>query len=323
VGGRDLLRRALGVAVALVGLAAVAAHPALGQARLDYRTADPRALLQAWKTVAPEDRSALATAMVARRAQVLPYLWDAVRFGDQREKLFACAMIADVRDRDGVDALLVATSDPDVKVRRRAATALRILADPRSAARLRELVRSESDPGVVETSLAALGKLGQRSDRYLVEPFLTHPDAGVRVVAAGALAMLGDERGLDIVLAATTSSDLPEVQKSATYALGLFRAAAAGDRLQAILDNPYGAWKSYALIAVAERKLATQTPKEQVATLEPLVLGRSRTLAEWAVDHLTDIGNPAAVAALRKARTRSTPVAQLAERRLILLGAQP
>jgi hypothetical protein len=309
--------------VALVGLAAMAAQPALAQPRLDYRTADPRALLQAWKTVPPEERGALATAMVARRAQVLPYLWDAVRFGDQREKLFACAMIADVRDRDGVDALLVATSDSDVKVRRRAATALRILADPRSAARLRELVRSEPDLGVLRTSLAALGKLGQRSDRRLVEPFLTHADAGVRVVAAGALAMLGDERGLDIVLAATTSSDDPEVQKSATYALGLFGAAAAGDRLQAILANPYGAWKSYALIAVAERKLATQTPTQQVATLEPLVVGRSRTLAEWAVDHLTDIGNPAAIAALRKARTRSTPVAALAERRLILLGAQP
>ena len=70
----------MGVAVTCVGLAAVAAHPVLAQARLDYRTADPRALLQAWKTVAPEDRSALATAMVARRAQVLPYLWDAAPF---------------------------------------------------------------------------------------------------------------------------------------------------------------------------------------------------------------------------------------------------
>ncbi len=323
MGGRELLRHAFGVAVTLIGLAAVAAQPVLAQPRLDYRTADPRALLQAWKTVAPEERSALAKAMVARRAQVLPYLWDAVRFGDQRDKMFACAMIADVRDHDGVDALLVATADPDVKVRRRAATALRILADPRSAARLRELIKSDPDTGVLKTSLAALGKLGQRSDRRIVEPFLGHADPGVRVVAAGALAMLGDERGLDIVLAATTSSDLPEVQKSATYALGFFRAAAAGDRLQAILDNPYGAWKGYALVAVAERKLATQTAAERVATLEPLVVGRSRTLAEWAVDQLTDIGSPAAVTALRKAQTRSTPVSKLAERRLILLGAQP
>lgn len=321
MGGRQSSGRGLSAIVALLGTLATASLPALGQSPPDYRTASPRALVQAWKTAPREERNAIAAALVARGAQVLPALWDAIRFGDRQEKLFACSMIAEMRDRDGVDALLGATTDPDVKVRRRAATALRILADPRSAPRLRELTRSETDLGVLKTTLAALGRLGQRRDLHLIEPFLAHGDHGVRVLAAGALAMLDDEQGLDLVLQATHAAD-PSVQKSATYALGLFAAAAAGQRLEAILGDPQGAWKSYALIALAERRLATQSTAEQIATLDALARGRSRNLAEWAVDRLTDIGNADAAAVLRKVLARQTPVGPMAERRLRVLEAR-
>jgi HEAT repeat protein len=318
--GRGLLGR--GLTAALVGVLAGASLPALGQTRLDYRKAPPRALVQAWKSVPSHERGALAAAMVARRAQVLPVLRETVRSGDQAEKLMACGMIAELRDRDGVEPLLAATADPDVKVRRRAATALRILADRRAAARLRQLTGSETDLGVLKTTLAALGRLGDRRDIRLIEPFLSHADYGVVVVAAGALAMLGDERGLETVIQATNAAD-PGVQKSATYALGLFSAAPAGERLQAIIRDPRGAWKSYALIALGERRLAAQSTAEQVATLEALARGRSRTLAEWAVDRLTDIGTADAIAALRTVREKQTPVGAKAERRLSVLEARP
>jgi HEAT repeat protein len=156
----------------------------------------------------------------------------------------------------------------------------------------------------------------------LIEPFLAHNDDGVRVVAAGALAMLGDQQGLDLVIQATYAAD-PGVQKSATYALGFFPAGAAGERLQAIVDDPQGAWKGYALVALGERRLAAQTTSEQVATLDALAGGRSRTLAEWAVDRLTDIGNADAAAVLRKLRDRQTPVGAMAERRLRALETTP
>ena len=308
--------------LAFVGLLAVTSAPAVGQARLDYRTAAPGDLVRAWKTTPREQRGALAAAMIARGQQVLPAVREAARSGEAAEKIFACTMIAEMRDHDGVDALVVATGDADVKVRRRATTALRILADARSAPRLRELVKSESDLGVLKTALAALGRLGQRRDVRLIEPFLGHADDGVRVTAAAALAMLGDERGLDLVIQATHAVD-PAVQKSATYALAFFSAAAAGARAQAILDDPRGAWKSYALIALVERRLATQSVGEQVSTLDQLAHGRSRTAAEWAVDRLTDIGTPDAVAVLRKVRDRATPVGAMADRRVKVLEAKP
>ena len=296
--------------------------PAFAQPGADLRNASPRQLLQQWKTAHRVDKPAIAAELVARRAQALPELRAAVRSGDREEKLFACSVIAELRDRDSLADVLAATADGDVVVRRRAATTLRILADSRAAVRLRQILRDESDLGVLMSSMAALGRIGETRDIAVIEGFLTHGSAAARVVAAGSLAMLGDERGLEIVLLGTESDD-PEVRKSATYALGFFKAADAGDRLQQILADPNGSWKSYAQIAQAERRLAGETASQQLQTLDELANGRSRSAAEWAVDRLTDIGGPGAIAVLRKVRERSTPVGAKAERRLLVLGAQP
>jgi hypothetical protein len=315
------LRRGL-FTLAGIGVLAVAVElPASGQG-LNYRTANPRALVTALKTVPDAERNKVAEAIIIRRAEMLPVLRESAQSGDRMEKILACGMIAELRDRGSLDAVLAASADRDVTVRRRAATVLRILADGRARPRLRQLLQSETDLGVLKSAIAALGGVGQRPDLADLGPFLSHTDLGVRVTAAGALAMLGDQRGLDLVIEATFDTD-PAVQKNATFVLGLFSAPAAGDRLQAILDDPRGAWKAYALVARSQRLLAKQSISEQIATLDTMANGRSRTSAEWAVDRLTDIGNPDAIAVLRKTRGRSTPVGQLAERRLLVLGVQP
>jgi HEAT repeat protein len=321
--GRIYVARALKGIFGVCAVLAVAVAPALGQQpRPDYRSLQPRQLITAWKTAAREDRAALAAEMITRRAEVLPALRQSVQSGDREEKMFACSAIAEMRDHDSVDTLLAATSDADVKVRRRALTVIRILADGRSAPRLRELLRSEADHGALKTAIAALGRVGKASDIALIAPFLTHADFGVQVVAAAALAMLGDQRGIDLVIQATHSDD-PGVQKSATYALGFFTAPSAAQRLQAIIADPNGAWKAYALVALGERRLATQSTAEQISTLDSLAHGHSRVLSEWAVDRLTDIGGPDAAAVLRGVRDRKTPVGAKAARRLQLLEAQP
>ena len=308
-------------AAALVAAALVLATATSGLAQSsDYRTADPRALVNAWTHAPAAERGPIVDALIERRAQAQPALWEAARFGSSQEKKFACSMIAELRDHDGVDALVDASADADVHVRRRAATALRILADRRAVPRLRAITRDESDLGVLKTALVALGKLGDARDVATIAGFLGHGDAGVRVVAAGALAMLGDERGLAIALQATGDPD-PGVQKSATYALGFFTAPAAAAKLDAIIADPQADWRAYALLAKAERALAGQPPAQQVALLDEFAQMRSRTVAEWAVDRLTDLGGADAAAALRRATKRSTPVAGLAARRLRALEA--
>jgi hypothetical protein len=134
--------------------------------------------------------------------------------------------------------------------------------------------------------------------------------------------MLGDERGLAIVLQAIADPD-PGVQKTATYALGFFAAPAAAAQLDAIIADPQASWRAYALLAKAERALVGKTAAQQAALLDEFAQMRSRTVAEWAVDRLTDLGGPDAAAALRRATKRTTPVAGLAARRLRALEARP
>lgn len=308
---------AAAVAVVLVATGTLAA----AQMTPNYRAVAPRALVSIWTQAPNHERPAIAEALAARPAEARVVLRDAARTGTTPEKVFALGMLAELRDRDGVDVVVAASRDADVRVRRRAATALRILNDRRAAQRLRALTRSESDLGVLKSALAALGRLGLQRDVKTIAPFLEHEDVGVRVVAAGALAMLGDERGLDVVLHATDVAN-PGVQKSATYALGFFTDPVATARLDAILADPDGAWKAYALLARAERALAGQPASRQVELLDEFSQMRSRTVAEWAVDRLTDLEGPEAEAVLRRVSNRPTPVGAIASRRLLARGVQ-
>jgi hypothetical protein len=62
------------------------------------------------------------------------------------------------------------------------------------------------------------------------------------------------------------------------------------------------------LIAVAQRRMAAQSTVDQIATLDTVANGRSRTAAEWAVERLTDIGDGDAAEVLRRVGERSTPI---------------
>ena len=85
------------------------------------------------KTAPRRERGAIADALVARRSRCCRCCGIGGRFGDAPDKVIACSLIAEMRDRDGVDAVVDASADADVRVRRRAVTALRMLADRRAA----------------------------------------------------------------------------------------------------------------------------------------------------------------------------------------------
>lgn len=272
-------------------------------------------MLAALRTAPARERADVADAIVARRNDLLPGLRAAATGGSPADRFLACTLLAELRDRDGVDALVAATADPDVRVRRRAATSLRLLGDPRAASRMRALLRSETDTGVLKTALATLGRVGRTADRSRIAPFLEHGNESVRVTAAGSLAMLGDESALDAVLLASHSID-PGAQKTAVFALGLFADARAGERLAAILADPHGPWKAWALVAEANRSLRGRDAAARATALEALAFDRrSRTLAEWAVDELSAEDTPEAAAALQRAGGRGGLIGDKAGRR--------
>ncbi len=291
------------------------------QSQNRFAAMGPRALVGEWQAASRPDRERIADAIAARGEPSLVVLRNVAETGNRGEKVFACSMIAELRDADGVPAVLTATTDSDVEVRRRAATALRILADVRARPRMRTLLQSAEDLGVLKTALATLGKIGARSDRARVRPFLAHADPEVRVVAAIALAMLGDESGRNVLLTAI-ASDNPGAQKQATFGLGYLDDAASRARLQAILDDPGGRWKSYATIAITVRDMGSLSAAEKVTMLFPIARGRSRIANRWALEELTDIDTPEARAVIRTLADGTRPVALSARRRLAIAGAR-
>jgi HEAT repeat protein len=285
------------VAGGLLVASVAAASVAYGQNQ--YEMMAPGALMQAWMSGNPADKPAIAQALIDNRAASTAALRDAVISGDAATRAFACSMLAELRDVDSVPALLTASGDQDERVQGRAVSALRDIGDPRALPRLRELLQTAPSPGVLKRALAGIGKLGTAGDRGLVRPLLAHPDEGVRVMAAGALAMLGSAGGQDVLLDATERDD-PGAQKNATYALGFLGTPEATARLNEILADPNGQWKSYAVMALAQHERASQSPPQQAATLERLARGRDRLVAGWALDELTDLPVPEAVQVIQQ-----------------------
>jgi HEAT repeat protein len=126
------------------------------------------------------------------------------------------------------DRLRIALADPDPVVRRRAVT---IAARHRDVDLLDAL--RDPDPSVVEVAAWASGEHEEVSDAVLaalVELAGVAPDPLVREAAVAALGAIGDDRGLDAILAAT--ADRPAIRRRAVLALAPFVApdhARAGD----------------------------------------------------------------------------------------------
>jgi len=292
-------RRAPWGAAALVVPVLLAAAPALAQNGNAYRGLPARDLVRVAERAPVNERPAILEAMLERRAETLPVLRQEARAGTPAGRLLAIGMMAEMRDDGGVLALLDAAADRDEGVQRAALAALRTLADPRAGKRFRQLVRTNGRGGALKIAAAGLGRIGTAADRALLRALLDNPDEGVRVHAAGALAMLGSDEG-EAVLLSALDGDNPIAQKNATYALGFVRTPAARERLQRILDDPAGEWKSYALIALAQQRRASESEAEELAELALLGRGRDRIAADWAIEELTDLDIDGATELLRE-----------------------
>lgn len=309
-------RAPLGAALYLIGT--LAAADALAQPQPNYRGAAPEALVRAAAYGPVTERPAVLEALLESRGAALPTLRDEARRGVTRDsRLAAIGMLVEMRDRDGVPALLDAAGDTDEQIQRGALAALRTLADPRAVTRFRQVVRKGTSAGAVKIAAAGLGRIGNGTDLASLRALLASGDEGVRVTAAGALAMLGSDEGTQVLLDAI-AGDNALAQKNATYALGFVHTAEAAAKLQEIVDDPDGRWKSYAVIALAERGLPAQQPDEQIATLALLGRGRDRIAADWAIEQLTDSSHRDATEVLREIGTRKGPIGMKARLRLKL-----
>lgn len=127
------------------------------------------------------------------------------------------------------DLIVTALADADVRVRRRAAEIAATHPDVDLVP-----VLGDADPNVVEMAAWACGEHESRRDAIvdrLIELAGTASEPLVREAAVAALGAIGDERAVDVIIAAT--SDKPAVRRRAVLALAPFD----GDEVEAAIDR--------------------------------------------------------------------------------------
>jgi HEAT repeat protein len=134
-----------------------------------------------------------------------------------------------------------AAADPDPSVRRRAAElAPAFNRSPEEITAGVLAVLADDDQSVAEAAAWALGELGPAAIEAgavgrLAEVVRAHSDPLVREAAVAALGALGDQHGLEAVLAACR--DKPAIRRRAVLALAAFDGPAVDEALRAALDD--------------------------------------------------------------------------------------
>jgi HEAT repeat protein len=143
------------------------------------------------------------------------------------------ALVRGARRALARDAWLVAASDEQAALRRRAAELAPALGRNVPLRALRTLL-ADDDGLVAEAAAFALGERAHGSTRVIGElasAATAHADPLVREAAVAALGALGDDQGLPAILQACT--DRPAIRRRAVLALAAFD----GEEVEAALDT--------------------------------------------------------------------------------------
>ena len=281
----------------------------------------PAQLVELWDDASHAERVIIQNRLIDDIPTAIPILQNKILTGTQKQKLFACTMIAEIRDTNSVPILLKAIDDPDDKVKIRAISSLGILKANQAADKIRQEMSITKNKGVLKASLAALGTLGRPQDIAVLKTYLSSPDESVKVNAAAAMALLGNYDGQNILIAGIQSSN-PGVKKEATYSLGFINTDQAKIKLQEIINDPNGQWKSYAKIALAQQELLNKPINQQLIILEVTTNDENQRVAEWAVEKIADMDVPQGNAILQKVEKHKTEAGMRASRLLKIKGAK-
>ncbi|HEV8623883.1 MAG TPA: HEAT repeat domain-containing protein [Acidimicrobiia bacterium] len=192
----------------------------------------------------PVERAAAVAAAGLRRpvAAEMPEALASLVEDDADPRVRAAALGALARLPDPPAATWArAAADPDPSVRRRAADLAPAFArSPKEVAAGLLAVLADDDPAVADAAAWALGELGPAAVEAgavgrLAEAAEGHADPLVREAAVAALGALGDQGGLEAVLAACR--DKPAIRRRAVLALAAFEGPAVDAALRAALDD--------------------------------------------------------------------------------------
>lgn len=152
-------------------------------------------------------------------------------------RMYAAQGLGRMKSRASAPKLAAAMGDKTMGVRREAAKALGILADPKQGAVLAKAAKAEDDPETRAAILLALGQSGDKKQIPVLEGFLAHSSESARFGAAAGLCVMGAASGVKFAKARLDSKDKYERMQG----LMLFEGARAKDAapvLEPLLKDP-------------------------------------------------------------------------------------
>ncbi len=250
-----------------------------------------RELLDRLQNATRLERASILEQAFAYRREALVELRRRAREGTVEEQAVACDLLRRARDRRAEAALLAALDSPDATVQERAVQGLRHVGTEEAAKRIRELI-GETDSGpLLRAGLAALGELGSTDSIPLLETFLGHEKQSIQVSAAWALAKLGEESVLPVLLEAL-ENDLPYARRVAVQALGNLPGPSGAFELETVAGDSHDPWQGEALAALTARHLREVKGTEQrVEFLITHAGSPDEAVAVWAVSALAKEGS--------------------------------
>jgi hypothetical protein len=299
----------MGTRHTIIALAALWISPCLaGTIIVDYNTRaelnakKPQQLIERYHKSPLAQREAIVDLLMDKRADSIIALRNTVTSGiTTKEKVFACKLLMEMRDRGAVRTLLQATETPEKVVRIHAINALREIGDVKAAPKFRKFLEAAPDNETLICSIYGLGKLGNKSDIKTLRGYLDKSQAIVKTSAAVSCAMLGEPNVLNILLEMTGNED-PLVSKMAVQGLGFINTPESAARLRAILNDPNAMWRNYAQISLKQQKLTSlRSEPERIQLLSGLSYDSNKWISEWAVKQLAD-RKPQALKELQKVK---------------------
>lgn len=277
----------------------------------DLQRMAPTQLLSVFETTkSPPLRELLVTELIKKRNEAVPILREVALKGTEQQQLLGLKLLGEMKDEKAAEIAISCLEDHNVKVQRRACT---VLMNLKSSAGYKPLVRrlkQSTDTGVIKSAIAALGAIGNREAMSLLRPLLKHQNDSVRVNIAIALAQLGSQEGLEVVLTGLKSLDL-QAQREATFGLGYFSGSKAREAASIIINDPTAMWKGEGHIALSRIQL--QQEQRKLSFLKQLLTHSYMDVRQWALAEISELNTPEAIEFLTATAARKDRLGRMAQ----------
>ena len=266
-------------------------------------------LIQKYDDADRDEKITINNEFVNNRDAALPVLRKTISDGTKDQKIFAADLISDMRDKEAVPNLIKLTENEEMILAISGINALRNIGDERAAPVMRDILkRDDLDESRKITALSTLGVLGSKLDIDLIKRYLDDESEAVQVMAASAMARLGDYSQEDFLIRMITESKETVANKYAVQALAHFDTEKSKAKLQDLIARK-ATWNSYAALGLEQQKYKKVSQSEKVDFLSDLINNPEfsdysestrNSLLSWTFEELADIGTKEAIEFLKK-----------------------